>query len=58
MNQHRVDPHRLEEDDIAQESLHDMLIVHRGSAVFDHEEMAAESLDKGKRLDEEFDAIG
>ena len=56
MDEHGIDTYRLEKNDIAQEIIDDLLVFHRGAAVFDDEGLAAIFLDVGQRLDEAFGA--
>src|SRR3954451_6114232 len=48
----RVDPDVLEQDDVARELLAQRRILHRRPAVFDHDRLAVELADVGKRLEE------
>ena len=57
VDEHGIDADRFEKDDIAQEPLDDLLILHRAAAVFDDEKLAAKFLDVGQRLDERFGAL-
>ena len=41
---------------VAQKPLDDLLVFHRAAPVLDHEELAAEFLDEGERLNERFGA--
>ena len=47
VDEHGVDAHGFEKDDIAQKALDDLLILHGTAAVFDDEKFAAEFLDEG-----------
>jgi hypothetical protein len=56
VNKHGIDADRLEKNDIAQEFIDDLVVLHRGAAILDHEGLAAIFLDVGQRLDEAFGA--
>ncbi len=58
VDEHGIDADGFEEDDIAQEALDDVFVLHGAAAVFDDEELAAKFLDEGQRLDEGFGADG
>ena len=51
----RVHPDVLEEDDVARERLAELLVTHRGAAVLDHDRAAVELPDVGQRLEEGLD---
>ena len=52
----RVHPHVLEEDDVRRESVHQLLVGHRGAAVLDDDGAPVELPDVGQRLEERLDA--
>ena len=54
VNKHGVDANRLEKNDIAEEFIDDLFVLHRGAAILDDEGLAAIFLNVGKRLDEAF----
>jgi hypothetical protein len=58
VDEHRIYPDRLKKDDIAQEPLDDILIVHRAAAILNDEQFASEALNEWKRLDERLGACG
>ena len=56
VNKHGIDADRLQKNDIAQEFINDLVVLHRGAAILDDEGLAAIFLDVGQRLDEAFGA--
>ena len=56
MNEDGIDAGRFEKNNITQEFVDDLLILHRGPTVFDDEGLAAIFLNVGKRLDQAFGA--
>ena len=56
VDQHGIDAHGFEKDDVAQEPLDHLLVLHGAAAVLDDEKLPAKFLDEGQRLDEGFGA--
>jgi hypothetical protein len=54
----RVHPDVLEEDDVPGERLPQLLVAHRGTAILDHDRAAVELPDVGQRLEKGLDGIG
>src|SRR5690606_8767298 len=54
MYDHRVDPHRLEQDHILGKIALRLRVSHRMAAIFDHEGLAGIALQIGQSLDERF----
>jgi hypothetical protein len=50
MNQDRVNPYSFEKNDITQQALNQVIVLHRAAAVFDDKRLASKSLDKRQRL--------
>jgi hypothetical protein len=57
MDEHRIDPNSLEKDNVSEETLDNVFVVHRRAAIFNNKKMAAEFLDERKRLNEEFQTV-
>ena len=56
MDEDRIDSDCLEKNDITKEFIDDLVVLHRGATILDHEGLAAIFLDVGQRLDEAFGA--
>jgi hypothetical protein len=54
MDQHGIDADGFQKHDISKKPVNDLILLHRGAAIFDHEGLPTKSLNVRKRLDETF----
>ena len=50
MDQYWINTDCFKEDDITQQTLNQVIVLHRAATIFDDKRLAAEFLDKGKRF--------